>query len=171
MIALAKAPYLASEEVTRVAIATRPAHLVDRRLRAALAIDANTLSLLHSAAEGGALALIDELVTRRGLPVDLRDASSRTPLQVASESGTLGSLEALLSLGAKIDDQGNPARWSALHFAASAGQTRAASALLARGADSRLRDALGRTPADVAETSGRPQLADLLRQTGLAGAS
>lgn len=103
----------------------------------------------------------------------------------AVKSGDRAKVRDLLSVHADVAGQSDVCGWSLLHYAASKGiagvaeviiefggdvdlrdRSGATPLLLRGGADPSIRDADGRLPADVAETSGGHSVAELLRGTG-----
>jgi ankyrin repeat protein len=91
-----------------------------------------------------------------------RDPYGFLPIHLAAESGDPVVLGLILARGTGINDEQNSAQWTPLHFAASSGNKDAARALLEHGANRAAVDALGRTPADLAEMLGHGELAFLL---------
>ncbi len=84
-----------------------------------------------------------------------------SPLMYAAGAGHDEIVGRLLGAGARVDRrdaEGN----AALHWAARAGQGGAARQLLARGADPSMRNLAGRTPGELAEAAGHPDVAAIL---------
>ncbi|KAL4457287.1 hypothetical protein ABPG75_012152 [Micractinium tetrahymenae] len=113
------------------------------------------------AAKGNAAAL-QQYCVAGGDPNLVSEAQQCTPLQVAARIDSVECLEVLLRAGADINKA--TLHGTALHAAASRCCHRAVQLLLRRGADPLLRDADGRTAADLAEAVGYYNLAQELRK-------
>jgi len=104
------------------------------------------------------------LLLARGADPNVRDMHGWTPLMRAVAGERERTAQVLLdAVGTDVDARSDDGL-SALHVAASLGRSALARALLARGADPRSRDALGRTPLEVAEAQGHGEVAALLRR-------
>jgi len=140
------------------------------------ACDAQGLTALHCAALHGftardrsrLLALFD-LLLLADLEPDLANAAGQTPvlllLGARAEAGAacdedvlLAALERLINEGVSLDNQ-DQRGLSALHLAAMHGLSRVVQRLLREGAERSLRDALGRTPHDLALLRGYVDIA------------
>ena len=140
------------------------------------ACDAQGLTALHCAALHGftardrsrLLALFD-LLLLADLEPDLANAAGQTPLLLLlgarAEAGAacdedvlLAALERLINEGVSLDNQ-DQRGLSALHLAAMHGLSRVVQRLLREGAERQLRDALGRTPHDLALLRGYVDIA------------
>jgi ankyrin repeat protein len=138
--------------------------------------DAQGLTALHCAALHGftardrsrLLALFD-LLLLADLEPDLANAAGQTPLLLLlgarAEAGAacdedvlLAALERLINEGVSLDNQ-DQRGLSALHLAAMHGLSRVVQRLLREGAERSLRDALGRTPHDLALLRGYVDIA------------
>jgi 26S proteasome non-ATPase regulatory subunit 10 len=124
------------------------------RLAAPAARDADGRSLLHSAAAGGSLPLLELLVAAGAAgAVGAADDEGWTPLHSAISAGHEAAAALLLSLGAPADAR-TAQRRTPLHYAASRGRAPLVAALLAAGADAGARDTGGAAPAHRAAAGG-----------------
>jgi ankyrin repeat protein len=83
-------------------------------------------------------------------------------LIVAAEGNNLPSVEKALAAGAKVNHQTASEKMMALHMAAGNGNAQMVDCLLGHGADVRILDSKGRTPAVVAIEFGFYELAGRL---------
>jgi hypothetical protein len=95
-------------------------------------------------------------------------AGEEPALTAAVRRGDRAGLVTLLRSGAD-PDRGDAAGWTALHQAVELGDVASVRVLLDEGAQPDLRARSRGTPLDVAETSGRPDVARLLRARGARG--
>lgn len=115
----------------------------------------NTGSDLHTAAWDGDARLLRKLLLpdHNGQVLDVnaaaKDAFGRTPLMLAAARGHLEVIEHLLNSGATCGIRTLGTGETALHFAAQNVQVEACHLLIHKKADILVRDAAGRTPADV----------------------
>lgn len=116
-------------------------------------VDGEQRSVLHYATQRGNLAVVEYILTRLDLNVNVKDKIGRTPLHYAIESSRAPmTIGLLVSNGADVsaqDDKG----WSALHLAAHRDKEAAVRALVNAGLSSELlmEDYCGQTPIQLAE--------------------
>ena len=116
-------------------------------------VDGEQRSVLHHAAQRGNIAVVEYILARLDLNVNVKDKIGRTPLHYAIESSRAPTtINLLISNGADIgaqDDKG----WSALHLATHRDKEAAARALKHAGLSSELltEDCRGQTPVQAAE--------------------
>ena len=116
---------------------------------------------LHRAAYLGQAEHLLELLGS-GLDLDARDARGFTPLHEAIWTGRVDAVEALLDHGASMDVTIPNLEWSPLHEAARFGHEDIVDVLLDRGADVNARNALGKSPYDLAVEFKMPATAEHL---------
>ena len=139
---------------------------------------------LHRAAARGDTAML-EVLLERGALLEEPDETGETALAWATDEDRDAAVDLLLSHGARptlidlaarglhllleraldadpsmVDQESG--QGTALHAAVRRGRGASVRVLLARGADPRLRDDLGRTPAELARQIGAPELAALI---------
>jgi len=105
---------------------------------------------------------IQALLLARGVPVEQRDRWGATPLHWAATYGDSAFVEALLAAGGAVNVVATREGWTPLHGAAGAGHGGVVETLLRHGADPALRDGAGRTPLEVARSSGQAAIAERL---------
>ncbi len=91
-----------------------------------------------------------------------RNAMSVTPLHSAAAARKQRTVEWLVEYGADVNAT-QPGSWTALHEAARQGNTEMAEYLLSKGADPAKKSDEGKTPADLANEKGHPQLLAALK--------
>ncbi len=122
-------------------------------------------SPLHNAVESGNEDIV-RLLIERGSPVDARDALGRSPLWMAVERGFADIAGLLLERGAEIYVNDFESGQTVLHQAALRGYGDLVKLLIGSGADPALKDATGRTPADLAVKYGNGGVARELAERG-----
>ena len=126
-------------------------------------------TLLHAAAAGGSLTMV-ELLLNLGTDPNVADGGGHTPLySVGNECGTAGGgdvVRALVRAGANVDARDGVKHCTALHMAARRGNVEVAAALLDCGADIESRDSLGDTPLRRSVNCGKTAVAALLLARG-----
>lgn len=119
------------------------------------------LTPLHFAARAGGHVGAVSLLLSVGAVVNAKDINGRTPLHRAQEKSVA---VLLVAQGADVnarDDKG----WTCLHWAASEREgfsLETIGFLLEKGADPKLKDLEGKTAAQIARESKKPELANLL---------
>jgi ankyrin repeat protein len=150
---------------------------------AALSGDAPTVRLLlqkgaevNAAATNGWTALmiasvgdyesVVQALVEAGADVNQVDVYGWTPLMRAIYEGRASAAKALLAVPALKVNAQNEYGATALHYAAAAGNAALVRLLLKRGADVRMRDTAGHTPAMRAVENGYAELAAVLKSPG-----
>ena len=111
--------------------------------------DSSGFLLLHHAAYGGHVEIVDLLLARQ-VRVDSLGSRGETPLLLAASKGYPEVVEILLEKGADPNRAGSDGK-TPLHKAAMEGHADVVIALLEAGADPRLKDRSGRNALDIAE--------------------
>ena len=125
----------------------------------------NGWTALMIASVGDYESVIQALV-ESGADVNQVDVYGWTPLMRAIYEGRASAAKALIAVPTlKINAQ-NEYGAAALHYAAAAGDAVLVRLLLKRGADVRVRDTAGHTPAMRATDTGHPELVTLLKSAG-----
>ena len=120
-------------------------------------------TLLHLAAFFGHRDLAAALLDRGASPAAFsHNAMANQPLHSAVAGRRLDLVKLLLKRGADVN--GSAQGLTPLHLAAHAGHEPLASMLLAFGADTRIKDAAGHTPLQMALDQSHGTLADLLKR-------
>ena len=92
------------------------------------------------------------------------------PVHVAARAGQLEVLKLMVAHGADLNDQAATLEGNyVIHDAAEAGQREIVAYLLSQGVDSTVVNAAEKTPLDLAQQSGVPQVLILLQQQGQGG--
>mmetsp|Transcript_25071 Transcript_25071/g.34550 ORF Transcript_25071/g.34550 Transcript_25071/m.34550 type:complete len:205 (+) Transcript_25071:200-814(+) len=136
----------------------------------------NSSRLLDAAAEGNE-TVVEGCLAARENP-NIQDSHGTTPLIAASTWGFASVVCRLLQAGAALDVVMYRNKWTALHAAASQGHGKVVMLLLQAGADPLMKDAHGRSSADMASASQaiwpffeaqgcKRTTSDRLRQLGL----
>jgi ankyrin repeat protein len=107
------------------------------------------------------------LLLAAGAPPDGPPGTTVTPLILAATMGKPDLVDQLLDAGAEIDLSGIRGV-TPLMSAAYNGREETVLRLLQRGADPDMRDELGRSAADMAESQGHPDLANLIAAAAVA---
>lgn len=130
-------------------------------------LDGIGTTVLHLAASRGDANIVQALMSAWPvIDVNAKTQYLETPLHKAAH---LGNLETLRVLAPRVDNinQKGWDGWSALHYAAAAGNVEAVRFLSQRQGTEPVPVSIGgRTPADIAEQFGYPDLARLLRESG-----
>ncbi len=126
-------------------------------------VDSNGNPMLVLAVRDRSYAVIEVLLSAKGMDVDLSDKNGETPLMMASINGDLPLVQTLvLKNRAQLDH----ISWTPLHYACAKGHLNVAQFLLANGA---IVDSLslgGTTPLMMAVQSGNEYLVKLLLDKG-----
>lgn len=126
------------------------------------AADAGGRTALHLALVGGHLDVVRILLDKGANP-DAPLTNGRTPIHVAVEEGLRKSLRVLLECGGAHPDAVIPSSGqTALHLAALRNDKATVKALVRAGANPRVRNRRGATPADLAAESGHGKLLEAL---------
>ncbi len=131
--------------------------------------DAEGKTALFWAASQGFTPTV-QLLLEAGANPDLPDLTGMNPLMAAAKNGFRRVVALLLENGAEVnavEESGRPferedSRMTALAYATRGGHTEIVRLLLEHGADSRLRNAAGETPLDIARKSGYADIVQLL---------
>jgi ankyrin repeat protein len=97
--------------------------------------------------------------------VTVRDPDQRTALMEGAESGVAEIVTALIARGADVRAVDN-LKWTALHGAAFYGKADTARALIAAHADITARTDRGKTPDQLADEMGYPDVSRIIRNAG-----
>ena len=121
---------------------------------------------LHMAACNGYNDIVDALIKRPDVSLNVRNENGDTPLNVAADNGRAASARLLIDAGADINISDNN-QWTALHTAAYFGYNDIVDALIKRpDVNLNVRNEDGDTPLHSAAWSGREQSARLLIDAG-----
>ena len=127
--------------------------------------DEDGRTLLHSAAVGGNIQLVQLLAEKNPAAVTATDPEGWSPLMSVVSCGHEDIVRLLLSLGADATSANKQGRTS-LHYAASKGRVSIVKLLLAAGASPTVKDSLGALPLHRAAGAGRSEaLRELLDKT------
>jgi len=118
-------------------------------------------TLLTVAAYNGQAGVVELLLARRGVAVDVRNKMGLTALSAAAFKGRADIARTLLDAGADAN-AASPAGQTALMFAALAGKVDVVEVLLAAGASPAAADKKGNTARGIAETQGADDVVRLL---------
>lgn len=118
---------------------------------------------LHTAADAGDVAAIDDIAKRQPGLVNAPEAGDHTPLHVAVASGRSEAVKHLLLDGANLEAR-DICRWTPLHMAVDNNRKEIVELLLAKGADVNAKDCHGQTPLALALKHGHEDIALVLRQ-------
>ncbi len=129
------------------------------------AADAFGWTPLHYAAELGLPDIAEELLLR-GVAVNARDENGMTPLHWAAFEGHVDVVQVLLAHGADPDAQGKRFGWTPLFHALMAEHQDVARVLVATGADVNATADGQETPLSLAQSSGLPEMVELLKKHG-----
>ncbi|KAH9055262.1 ankyrin repeat-containing domain protein [Lactarius vividus] len=122
---------------------------------------------LHRVSQGwtkGDHPAIVRLLLEHGADVDVKDDKDATPLHLASSRGRTGIVRLLLEHGADVDAK-DKQYMTPLHKASSRGSTGVVRLLLDHGANVDAEDE-GRTPFQVASSSGNEDISQMLTENG-----
>jgi ankyrin repeat protein len=122
-------------------------------------------TLLHLAAGGGHLAVVQLLLARDDVFADSRDDNQRTPLSYAAGRGHVAIVQLLLDKGADVKAV-NEYGWTPLHYTSNNGYLDIAQLLLDKGANIEAANKGGRTPLHCASSYGNLDIAQLLLNKG-----
>jgi ankyrin repeat protein len=100
----------------------------------------------------------------QGAEVDAGRGADQTPLHAAAEQDAVQVAGLLLDRGANPNARAGGSQATPLHVAAARGSWQVARLLIARGAGIDLKDAEGRTPADLAQANDQPAVARVLAE-------
>jgi hypothetical protein len=92
------------------------------------------------------------------------DGDGFTPLVTAALTGKVEIIDLLIDKGARVNAARPDGSGTVLHAAAAVGREESVKRLLARGADPKITSKSGKTAREVAEQSGHPEIAELLRK-------
>ncbi|KAL9956873.1 hypothetical protein ACROYT_G038423 [Oculina patagonica] len=120
--------------------------------------------LLHSAVEGGNVAII-ETVLARGLDVNSKDSAGDTPLMIAALFGKIEAVNYLLDKGADLSLTAQYGR-NSLHAASFGGNVAIIETMLSRGLDVNSKDSDGDTPLMIAAWNGKIKAVNYLLDKG-----
>ncbi|OEH78654.1 ankyrin repeat containing protein TPR domain-containing protein [Cyclospora cayetanensis] len=127
--------------------------------------DGHGRTVVHFAALGGSLEVLQLVLDMCPSGVDARDSSGKTPLFTAASLGHTEAIELLLQRGAKVEAESEEG-CTALHEAVYAGQLAAVQKLLlAKGTDVNKASSLG-YPVQVAAATMHKNILELLLQAG-----
>jgi ankyrin repeat protein len=138
--------------------------LLERSPEAANERSRDGFTPLHLAIFGGSLEAV-RLLIAHGADVDAVSEHPTIrvrPLGTAAFGRSTEAARLLLDAGADVNGRGEGS-FTALHSAAASGDQDLVRLLLEHGADATLADLQGRRPADLAETAGATDVADVLR--------
>jgi ankyrin repeat protein len=138
--------------------------LLDRSPEAANQRSEDGFTPLHLAIFGGSLDAV-RLLIAHGADVDAVSEHPTIRVRPLGTAAFVRSTEAarlLLDAGADVNGR-SEGSFTALHSAAASGDRDLVHLLLERGADAALADVQGRRPAELAETSGAKDVAEVLR--------
>jgi len=119
---------------------------------------------LHLAAGDGQIDSVVALLEVKA-DVSLRDPDQRTALMEGAESGVADIVTVLIKRGADVKAFDN-LKWTALHGAAFYGKAETVKALIAAHADITARTDRGKTPDQLADEMGYPDVSQIIRSAG-----
>ncbi|KAI6647344.1 Ankyrin repeat protein [Oopsacas minuta] len=119
-------------------------------------------SALHSAVNGGQLHLISFLIKDNGMDPNTRDSDGNTPLYYAIRGGYRDCVKALLNFKADPELPVDSTGEKAIHFAAKKNDRNILKVLLEYGARADEKDAVCKTPIDIALGNDYPHILELL---------
>ncbi len=126
-------------------------------------IDGRTL--MHCAAYGGKLDVVEYLVAGEKSSLEVKDNSGKTPLHCAASNGKLDIVKYFVDeekIDASIKDNSG---WTPLHWASWNGHLDVAKYLIGRGANLvNIKDKDGKTPLDIADQKGYTDIVEILKQ-------
>ncbi|KAK2551847.1 Espin [Acropora cervicornis] len=122
------------------------------------------MTAVHAAAVEGHLECLAFLLRSAGCRVFVRDRTGNTPLHYAAACGRRHCVEWFLSNTNRMGNERNKLGSSPLHLAALNGHLEVVKLLVRGGVAIKLRDRMGRTPFNVAESSGNEACAQFLEQ-------
>ena len=120
---------------------------------------------IHSAAEGGDLPALEELLKQDPKSLNLKTWGGDTPLHLAAGHGHAEAVKLLMDRGADVSAV-NQDRQTPLHLAAQFGFKPVVELLLSKNAELNPRDKFGLTPLGRATAWHHPDMAEFLRQQG-----
>lgn len=131
-----------------------------------LGIAVSAENSIHRAAHQGDVALLQELLAKKGIDVDARDSFGGTALHGAMFQENITIVEMLLDAGFDINAIGPRNGYTPLHDAVWANNIPAARLLLAKGARTDIKGKDGMTPYEKAVNEGKTEIAELLQKAG-----
>ncbi len=140
------------------ALVAKTPSLVDAR-------DANGMTPLHFAANGGDAGLVHFLVDK-GAKLELKNAQGKTPLHIAAMNDRGEAAAALLRRGASLEAKDDYDRTALVLCAREMGGAATARVLIAAGADVNAVDRFGDTALSLAAWRGKAEVIDLLLGAG-----
>ncbi|WP_341823711.1 ankyrin repeat domain-containing protein [Wolbachia endosymbiont (group A) of Agelastica alni] len=104
---------------------------------------------LHYAVEHNRFDVMKLLIDSNAISIEAKDRNGKTPLHVAARQGCITSINLLLGKGANVTAKTNNSdwNWTPLHYAVYYNKPDAVKYLMSRGADVKVRDKKGNTPA------------------------
>ncbi len=121
----------------------------------------------------GTIEALTAFVSENPSLVNCLSSSGYAPLHVLTMKlydHTIQRLEILLANDADINIEDRFWRMTPLHLAAQVGQKYVVEFLVNHGADTEIRDSIGRTALDIARKAGHHEVVDFLRAPALSGA-
>lgn len=124
--------------------------------------DSTNVLLMSAAAKSGIVDLIKNLITTKGVPIDIKDVFGMMPIHHAACGGKPEALEFFISSGVDVDVADRSGR-TPLFYAAMNGQLEALDFLLKKGADINIKSNSGKTILDECHPAALEFLSGFLK--------
>jgi len=139
--------------------------LIEKSPQLVEARDSDGDTLLHYAAYGGSVELINYFIDK-GAKLELQDAQHKTPLHLAAMFDRQDAVAVLLKRGAALETRDDYQRTALILCARERGQAASGRVLIEAGADVNAVDKFGSTALELAAWRGKADFVDLLLEKG-----